>query len=128
MIIGIGIDIVKSSRVAAIQHRFGNRFLQRIFTPSELNDSLKQKKAHLSLSARFAVKEALLKALGIGMRMGVRWQEIETTRDALGKPTVQLSGKIQTIARDKQVTAVFASISHEDEYSIAQVVLTGKVS
>jgi len=125
MIIGIGIDMVKSSRVAAIRSRWGDRFLHRIFTLCERNDSLQRRESDLALAARFAVKEAVLKALGIGLRMGVKWQEIETTRDPFGKPTVHLSGKTQTIARDKQVIAVFASISHEDEYAIAQIILTG---
>jgi len=128
MIIGIGIDLVKKSRVEAIRRHWGNRFLHRVFTPMEIDDAFKRSQPDCSLAARFAIKESVLKALGIGLRMGVKWQEIETRRDGMGKPTVHFSGTTQKIAQDKQVAEVFAAISHEDDYAIAQIILTGKCS
>jgi holo-[acyl-carrier protein] synthase len=123
MIMGIGIDLVKSSRLQAIVERWGEAFLCRVFTPSEISYCLKRKKSHQPLSARFAVKEAVLKALGMGVRMGIRWKDIETTNDPLGKPVVRLSGQTRKIAKEKQVTDILVTLSHEEEYSIAQVVL-----
>ncbi len=125
MIIGIGIDLVKTARVQAIVKRWGERFLNRVFTPSETAYSLNRRQPHIPLSARFAVKEATLKALGIGVQMGIRWREIETVHDPLGKPMIRLSGKVQKIAQDKQVSDIFASLSHDGDYAIAQVILTG---
>lgn len=126
MIVGIGIDLVKSSRVRAILERFGDRFLNRVFTPVEVAYAREKRYPEQPLSARFAIKEAVLKALGVGVRMGVRWQEIETTRDSFGKPVVRLSGTTQKMAQEKKVADIFASLTHEDEYSIAEVILTGK--
>jgi len=126
MIIGTGIDLVEISRMQEMLTRWGDRFLNRIFTPSEIASVQKKKYQHISLSGLFAVKEAVLKALGIGLQMGVRFQEIETSHNALGKPVTTLSGKVQEIAQEKQVSELFVSISHDGNYAIAQVLLAGK--
>ncbi len=124
MIIGIGIDLVKSARIKKITERFGDRFLNRVFTPAEVAYARKKKYPEQPLSARFAVKEAVLKALGIGVQMGINWQEIETTHDPFGKPVTQLSGQTQKIAQEKLVSKIFTSITHEKDFSIANIILT----
>lgn len=126
MIMGIGIDLVKISRVEEMLSRWGDRFLNRVFTPSEIAYAQNKKNQPIPFSGLFAVKEAVLKGLGIGLQMGVRWQEIETSHNDLGKPIVSLSGKAQQIAREQRVSDIFVSISHEGDYAIAQVILSGK--
>jgi holo-[acyl-carrier protein] synthase len=125
MIIGTGIDLVEISRVQEMLMRWGDRFLHRVFTPSEIAYAKKKKDQHIFLSARFAAKEAALKALGIGLQMGVHFREIETTHDPLGKPVMTFLGKAQQIAHAQKVSAIFVSLSHEGDYAIAQVLLTG---
>lgn len=127
MIIGIGVDLVKIARVAAIAGRWDERFLDRVFTPAEREYCFRHKFPHTRLSARFAVKEATLKALGIGFRMGVRWKEIETINDADGKPEVILWGRTREIADQQGVSSAMVSITHDEDYSIAQVILTDEV-
>lgn len=124
-IIGIGVDLVKISRIREMAERWGPRFLDRVFTPGEQAYCLRRKFPPVHLSARFAVKEAMLKALGTGLRMGTRWKEIETVNNPAGKPEVKLSGTTGRLAEEKNVSKIFASISHDHDYSIAQVLLEG---
>jgi holo-[acyl-carrier protein] synthase len=125
MIIGIGVDLVKISRIHEMTARWGARFLDRVFTPTEQAYCLRRKFPPIHLSARFAVKEAMLKALGTGLRMGTKWKEIETVNNAAGKPEVKLSGQTGRLAAEQNVSEIFASITHDHDYSIAQVLLQG---
>lgn len=130
MIMGIGIDLVKISRVQEMLSRWGDRFVNRVFTPSEIAYAQNKKNQHIPLqaasrfSARFAAKEAALKALGIGLQMGVYFREIEIIPDPFGKPVMIFSGKVQQIAREQRVSDIFVSLSHDGDYAIAQVILT----
>ena len=124
-IIGIGIDLVKISRMEAIIRRWRENFLDKIFTHSEQQDCLARKAPHLHLSGRFAVKEALLKALGTGMRNGMRWKEMEIRRDSLGKPVLHLNGRTRQLAEEKGVSEILTSITHDHDYAIGQVILQG---
>ncbi len=126
MIIGIGVDLVKISRVQEMKERWGSRFLDRVFTSVEQEYCLGRKFPHIHLSARFAVKEAVLKALGTGLRMGTRWKEIETVNNPAGKPEVRLWGTTRRIADRQGVSRVFSTITHDHDYSIAQVILAGE--
>jgi holo-[acyl-carrier protein] synthase len=125
MIVGIGVDLVKISRIHEMKERWGPRFLDRVFTPTEQAYCLQRKFPPIHLSARFAVKEAILKALGTGLRMGTKWREIETINNASGKPEVKLWGRTGELAAEKNVSEIFATISHDSDYSIAQVLLQG---
>ena len=125
-ITGVGIDLVKISRVETMTRRWERRFLDRVFTPAEQAYSLRHKFPHIRLSARFAVKEAVLKALGIGLRMGIRWTEIETINDPAGKPEVRLSGQTRRIADRQNISYIFATITHDHDYSIAQVIVASE--
>ena len=123
MIIGCGIDLVKIERIEKIIKRWGNNFTSRIFTPLE-EEYCEKKKGNKfqSYAGKFAAKEALLKALGLGLR-GANWKEIEIKNDELGQPIIDTSGKLKNIAYSKGVSKYFISISHTKEYAIAQVIL-----
>ncbi len=125
MIIGCGIDLVRIGRIGKIIKRWGNNFSFRIFTPLERDYCEKKKNNKFqSYAGKFASKEALLKALGLGLG-GANWREIEITNNQLGQPIINISGKLKNIALTKGVNKYFISISHTKEYAIAQVILEG---
>jgi len=125
LIIGCGIDLVKIERIEKIIKKWGNNFILRIFTSSEKEYCEKKKgNKYQSYAGKFAAKEALLKALGLGLREA-NWKEIEIKNDKLGQPIINTSGKLKNIASIKGVRKYFISISHTKEYAIAQVVLEG---
>ncbi len=113
----IGIDIVEIARIEGAIARWGESFLQRVYTESELR--LYHKKPS-SLAARFAGKEAVIKALSLrGKRIG--WREIEILSEPNGKPSVHLHGKAQNQAKDLGLDSLAISLSHSREYAIAFV-------
>ena len=118
-----GVDIVHIPRVQVALKRFGARFIARVFTERELVAS--HGFPH-ELAARFAAKEAVAKALGVGMRVmsrdGVGFREVETLRDLRGKPVVVLSGRAAARAQELGLKEWAISLSHEREYAIAFVV------
>ncbi len=123
MIIGVGIDIVEISRIAAAIKR--KAFIDRVFTPAEqayCENRGVQRAA--SYAARFAAKEAVLKALGTGLRGGT-WQDVEITNNNLGRPLVQMTGYYQNLAGELGVQEIYLSVTHAREYAAAQVVLWG---
>jgi holo-[acyl-carrier protein] synthase len=123
MIYGIGVDIVKIERFERALERWGDRLRERVFTPQEL--LVCHNKAHPGrhLALRFAAKEAFLKALGIGMFQGVAWNEIEIINNPLGRPSMKVRGAAERICREKGIHEIFVSISHEQEYGVAHVLL-----
>ena len=123
MIYGIGVDLVKIRRIEEAVKRWDRRFLDRIFTPIEQEYSYRQKQPFLHLAGRFAVKEAVLKALGTGLRSGIRWVEIEVVNQPSGKPEVRVSGKVKELFKHHQVKEIHVSISHDTDYSVGQAVL-----
>lgn len=125
MILGTGIDLVKNQRIEELIAKYKDRFLNKVYTENEIDYCQQKAKPAVSFAARFAAKEALLKALGTGLRNN-SWQDIEVKNDKLGKPELKLSGKTKAKADKMQVKSIFLSISHEKVYSIAQVVLEGE--
>ncbi len=125
IILGIGIDLVKSDRVKSAVEKWGKRFLNRIFTPTEQAYAFAHKIPYLHLAGRFAVKEAVLKALGTGWNSGIRWTEINVINEPVGKPQVEISGNVKKLMDKLGVKKIQVSISHDSDYSIAQVVLIG---
>jgi holo-[acyl-carrier protein] synthase len=123
-VVGIGIDLIKRSRIEAAITRWGSRFLDRIFTPREQRDGRKYRDASLHYAGRFAVKEALLKAVGTGWRRGVTWREIEVTNEPGGRPRVAVSGGVSARLRRLHGSEIFVSISHDTDYAVAQVLIT----
>jgi len=126
MIYGIGVDLVKIQRIEQAVKRWNRRFLDRIFTPIEQEYSYRQKQPFLHLAGRFTVKEAVLKALGTGLRSGIRWVEIEVVNNPDGKPEVQVSGKVKKLMQQHCVEEIHVSISHDTDYSVGQAVLISK--
>jgi len=118
-----GVDIVHIPRVMAALERFGERFIARVFTAREMAASHGYPQ---ELAARFAAKEAVAKALGVGMRVmsreGVRFHEVETLRDIRGKPILALSGRAAARAQELGLKEWAISLTHEREYAIAFVV------
>ena len=112
----IGIDIIEIARIEKAIARWGESFLQRVYTESELR--LYHKKPS-SLAARFAGKEAVIKAFG--NTKGTNWKEIEILSNPGGKPTVRLYGKMQNQANDLGLDSLAISLSHSKEYAIAFV-------
>ena len=124
MIVGIGLDLVKISRIRAITERWQERFLQRLYTNEERRYCFRRASPYASLAGRFAVKEAILKALGTGWSAGIRWVDMQVLNDETGKPTAQISGRLKTLLRDAGVTGIHISLSHDADYAIAEAVLT----
>jgi holo-[acyl-carrier protein] synthase len=125
VIVGTGTDLTEIDRIAASVERFGERFLQRIYTPSELRYCMRKRNSAESLAARFAAKEAGAKALGTGIAKGVSWLEIEVIHLPGGRPTLLLHGRAAERASAMGVTALHLSLSHSREMAIATVILEG---
>ena len=123
MIYGIGTDIVRIQRMAKNLDRYGERFAQRILTKSELVDFRKSSTQAQFLSKRFAAKEAAAKALGTGFRNGLSLRDIGVSNDTLGKPMLEFSPRAQESLLAAGVRCSHLSLSDEQEYAIAYVVL-----
>ena len=117
MIIGIGTDCIKISRIKKIIDKYGDTFINRIFTPPE-----QQHNASINHYAkRFAGKEAVLKAIGTGLRQGMKWHDINITNNKLGKPQVSLSGNIKAMLPHNAL--VHISLSDDGDMALAFVVI-----
>ncbi len=123
MIVGTGIDIAEVSRVRHAIERFGDRFLQRIFTTGEIRYCDAKANRIERYAARFAAKEAAMKALGTGWNHGVRWRDCEVVRMPGGRPTIKFHGRAAEIAGRLGVKNAALSLSHTAEQAIAQVIL-----
>ncbi len=123
---GIGVDLVRIARVRQLIDRWDQRFLSRVFTPEELSYCLQRKRPEEHLAARFAAKEAALKALGTGLSLGVRWKEIEVRRDRGEAPTIHFSGRMRHLSEERGTTGNLVSLTHDGEYAMAQVLLVGE--
>ncbi|MFW5985112.1 MAG: holo-ACP synthase [Halanaerobiaceae bacterium] len=122
MIKGMGVDLVEVSRIKRIMEKWEDKFLQRIFTVSEIKYCRKSRGTARKFAARFAAKEAVLKMLGTGLRQGITWQDIEVQNDQLGKPEINLSGQAEKIMHQKHINRIHVSLSHENKFAIAQVI------
>ncbi len=123
MIVGTGIDIVEVPRVAQAIERHGDRFLQRIYTPEEIRYCQSKRNAAERFAARFAAKEAALKAIGTGWKNGISWTEVEVAREPGGRPSLRYSGKAAGFAAKLGVKRASLSLSHTAQLAIAKVIL-----
>jgi holo-[acyl-carrier protein] synthase len=128
VVVGIGVDLVQISRIRRVMDRWQERFLERVFTPDEVAYALKRRNPPEHLAARFAAKEATLKALGTGLAMGVRWREIEIRRNHGQRPTLALSGRTAVLGAARGVRALHVSLAHDGDFAMAQVVAEGEPS
>ena len=123
MIVGTGIDIAEVPRIRHSIERFGDRFLHRIFTEGEMRYCDSKANRAERYAARFAAKEAAMKALGTGWNHGVRWRDCEVVRRQGGRPTMMFHGIAGEFAAKLGVKNAALSISHTAEQAIAQVIL-----
>jgi holo-[acyl-carrier protein] synthase len=121
--VSAGVDIIEIDRIVRTLARFGERFLQRVYTEAEIA-YCRGKPSRLA--ARFAAKEAVAKALGVGIfwREGVYWRDVEVIRDRRGKPGIRLYGGALERARQEGLTHWALSLSHSRDYAVAMVVAT----
>ena len=119
MITAIGIDLIDVDRVRAAVERWGDRFLGRVYTPAEVSYCFKNGENFRSLAARFAAKEAAMKALGTGWKRGVRWVDLEVVREPGSAPEMVLHGKSRDLAAGRRF---LVSLTHTEAQAIAVVV------
>jgi holo-[acyl-carrier protein] synthase len=125
MILGIGVDICNVGRLGALRQKYGARFLDRVFTPIEQERCGDGPACDERYAARFAAKEAVMKAFGTGWGSGVNFADIEVRTEDSGQPLVTLCGDAKLLSEKRGVTAIHISLSHERDNAIAFVVLEG---
>jgi holo-[acyl-carrier protein] synthase len=123
MIVGTGIDIAEVPRIREAIERHGERFLRRIYTEGEIQYCESKANRVERYAARFAAKEAGMKAIGTGWNHGVRWRDIEVARKPGGRPTLLLHGKAAEFAAKLGATNFVLSLTHTSEQAMAQVIL-----
>jgi len=123
MIVGNGIDLCEVDRIRRSIERFGDRFINRIFTPREIAYVERKKNRYERYAARFAAKEAGMKAIGTGWRRGVQWVDFEVVNEPSGKPTMVFHGKAKEFADRLGVRNVALSITHTSEQGMAFLIL-----
>jgi holo-[acyl-carrier protein] synthase len=126
VILGIGVDLVHVPRIRRLLERWQERFLDRVFTPEEVAYARRRRDPAEHLAARFAAKEATLKALGTGLAMGIRWREMEVRRARGERPRIALSGRIAELGAARGVRTLHVSLTHDGEYAVAQVLAEGQ--
>ncbi len=124
-ITGVGVDLVSIPRMRTLIDRWQERFVDRVFTEHEIAYCRARRDPVPHFAARFAAKEAGLKALGTGLQLGVRWRELEVRRERTQAPTLVLSGKSREIGLTRGGSHMLLSLTHEGEYALAQAILVG---
>jgi len=124
---GVGVDLVRIPRMRRVVERWQDRFLKRVFTAEEIAYCQGRRDPVPHLAARFAAKEAGLKALGIGLRFGVSWRELEVRRERGQAPVLVLSGKSRSIGESLGgAHHLLLSLTHDGEYALAHCLLVGE--
>lgn len=126
MIYGIGIDLVENNRLEKIIKKWGEKFLERIFSAEEINYCERHAQPSIHFAARFAAKESFLKALGIGLGMGVKLAEIKVINNSNGKPELDLAGGAKSQIEKRQICKIHLSLTHTTKYATAIVLLEKK--
>ncbi|MCK9375982.1 MAG: holo-ACP synthase [Syntrophobacterales bacterium] len=124
MIYGIGVDLVKVARIQRVLESYGDRFLDRVFTPREIAYCRGKAWAAGALAMRFAAKEAFSKALGVGLRRdGIRWREVEVIPNPMGKPELYVSGRAAQLCEAAGISNLHLTLTDEDHLALAVVIL-----
>jgi holo-[acyl-carrier protein] synthase len=126
VIYGIGIDLVRVGRMEKVLDRWKDRFIRRVFTEEEARLCLDRAFPAASFALRFAAKEAFSKAIGLGMRKGIRWRDIEVFHHPGGSPGLKLHGRSSEMCDENEITGFHLSLSDEGDYGAAVVVLEKK--
>lgn len=122
MILGIGTDIVEIERIRGMIERHGDHFVQRCYTPAEIEYSMRHRDSAIRFAGRWAAKEAVVKALGTGFVQGITFHDVEIIALHTGQPTVRLSGEAARIASEQSITEIMITISHAHEYATATAI------
>ena len=123
MIVGTGVDLAEVPRIRTSIERFGPRFIERIYTPAEIAYVERKANKYERYAARFAAKEAGMKAIGTGWKRGVTWQDFEVANLPSGKPTLRLHGVAAAIASRLGVRNISLSLTHTAQFGMAHVIL-----
>jgi len=124
MIYGIGVDLVKVSRIEQVLKRYGDRFLSRVFTDREIAYCRGKSWAAAGLAMRFAAKEAFSKALGVGLRKGgIQWREVEVVPNPMGKPELYVNGRAAALCEAAGIHYLHLTLTDEDGRALAVVIL-----
>jgi holo-[acyl-carrier protein] synthase len=123
VIVGTGVDLAEVHRIKASIERYGQRFIERVYTPAEVAYVERKANKYERYAARFAAKEAGMKAIGTGWKRGVTWRDFEVANLPSGKPTLKLSGVAAEIAGKLGVTNIALSLTHTSELGMAHVIL-----
>jgi holo-[acyl-carrier protein] synthase len=121
MVLGLGIDIIEIDRIKKSIEKYGDKFLDKVFTEGEINYCNKKFNKYQHYAARFAAKEAVYKALTSGWKEGLRWKDIEIQNDSSGMPSVNTQGKLNTFLANN--TQLRISISHSENYVTAVAII-----
>lgn len=124
-IIGIGTDIVECLRIAQMIERHGELFINRVYTPLEIQYCHSRKLATQHFAGRWAAKEAVLKAIGTGWRRGISWRDVEIRNDLGGRPIVALGGGARDVVEQLGITDMLISISHCRSHATAYALAEG---
>ena len=124
-VLGLGTDLSRTGRFRRFLVEDKEALLARLFTDGERDYALAKADPAPHLAARFAAKEAGMKAFGLGWRDGLSWHDFEVLRDPLGRPLLRLSGRAAELASERGVTATHLSYSHDGDYAVATVILEG---
>jgi holo-[acyl-carrier protein] synthase len=124
---GIGVDLVHLPRLRQVVERWQDRFLRRVFTDAEIAYCRARRDPIPHLAARFAAKEAALKALGTGLRLGIRWRELEVRREPGRPPVLVLSGRSREVSRARGGgDRLLLALTHDGDYAMAQAILVSE--
>jgi holo-[acyl-carrier protein] synthase len=126
MVMGSGIDIVEVARIRSAVKKWGKEFLKKVFTEREIRYSNSRRHVHQHLAARFATKEAVLKAFGGGWTRTLPFNDVEVINDKNGKPDIVLHGEAKRIAKKMKITDIVVSMSHTKDHAVANAILLGK--
>jgi holo-[acyl-carrier protein] synthase len=122
---GLGTDLARVARFRRFLDEDKQTLLERLFTAGERAYAMAKADPAQYLAARFAAKEAGMKAFGLGWRDGLSWHDFEVVRDPLGRPDLELSGRAAELAAERGIKAVHLSYSHDGDYAVATVILEG---
>lgn len=122
MIKGLGVDTIELERIERVYREYNPRFIDRVYSDNEKEYALRFKDPVPRLAARFAAKEACMKALGTGWNFGVRWRDISVVNNRMGKPDLVLSGKAKDFFEKTGATHIHLSLTHSRKYATAVVI------
>ena len=125
MIVGTGVDIVEVARIERAVDEHGMTFLRRLFTEQEIEDCTGAPREAEKYAARFAAKEAALKALRVGWQNGVRFRDLEVATNDMGAPSIRMTGRAREVAESRGITRLMVSMSHEYHYAVGHVLAAG---